>query len=177
MTLNELFEHRERGSSHVHLADIFHNTSKEPNPPEPFLSKSLIEPISREIYPLRALLDANLHDSKTTTIDTNSVSTNNLNIPVVMDFGNNVNENGENMGIISLFNNFTKINNEMNDQNTNMNDDNEKSDSNNEDETGTSRESRTLSSEKDAISWNDLITLMQRNHQNKNDVKIETDSK
>lgn len=170
MTLSELFEHRERGSSQVHLADIFHNASKEPNPPEPFLSKSLIEPISRETYPLRALLEANLHDPKSTTIDTNS--TNDLNIPVVMDFGNNVNENGENIGIISLFNNFSQVNDR------NFQEDNKKS--NNIDEIGTSRESRTLSSEKDAITWNDLITLMQshqKSHQNENDVNIETDSK
>ncbi|XP_037293397.1 uncharacterized protein LOC115443553 isoform X2 [Manduca sexta] len=112
MTLTELVEHRERGSSHVHLADIFHNASKEPNPPEPFLSKSLIEPISKETYPLRAILEANLHDAsvKATTIDPSMVENNNyLNIPVVMDFGNNVNENAENMGIMSLFSNFTRL--------------------------------------------------------------------
>lgn len=106
MTVNELVEHRERGSSQVHLADIFHNTSKEPNPPEPFLSKSLIEPISKETYPLRALLEANLHDPsvKLQTPDRNSLQFGSM--PIAMEFGNNVNENGENLGIISLFNKF-----------------------------------------------------------------------
>lgn len=105
MTVEELVEHRERGSSNIHLADIFHNTSREPNPGEPFLSKSSIEPISRETYPLRALLEANSHDPKPTTIEPiDFVETRYPNIPVVMDFGSNVNENGENLGIMSLFN-------------------------------------------------------------------------
>lgn len=107
MTLNELVEHRERGSSRVHLADIFHNTSQEPNPPEPFLSKSLIEPISRETYPLRALLEANSHEppAKVQTLDQNNIHKF-KNIPIAMQFGNNVNENGENLGIVTLFNKF-----------------------------------------------------------------------
>ncbi|CAH0727083.1 unnamed protein product, partial [Brenthis ino] len=172
MTLSELVEHRERGSSHVHLADIFHNASKEPNPPEPFLSKSLIEPISREIYPLRALLDANLHDPKTTTYDANSVLTNNLDIPVVMDFGNNVNENGENMGIISLFNNFSKINSEMQNNKENKHE-YDKIYSNNLNKNEKGREGRTLSSEKDAMTLNDLIKFMQKNNQ-KGNINVDT---
>ncbi|XP_047997886.1 uncharacterized protein LOC125235377 [Leguminivora glycinivorella] len=103
MTLNELVNHRERGSSHVHLADIFHNASKEPNPPEPFLTKSSIEPISKETYPLRAILEANTYETTTRTASSQTEQ-NNAQIPVVMNFGNNVNENGESMGIISLFN-------------------------------------------------------------------------
>ncbi|KAJ8719677.1 hypothetical protein PYW08_011852 [Mythimna loreyi] len=175
MTLNELVEHRERGSSHVHLADIFHNASREPNPPEPFLSKSLLEPISKETYPLRALLDANLHDPRVTTDEPSMI--NNVNIPVVMDFRNNVNENAENMGIMSLFNNFTKsangsalledsegrayktsilsvtITNETNANETNTSE--------------TVRESRVLSeSPDDIVSWNEIFSLMGRNHNN-----------
>ncbi|XP_047534091.1 uncharacterized protein LOC125068816 [Vanessa atalanta] len=169
MTLRELVEHRERGSSHIHLADIFHNTSKEPNPPEPFLSKSLIEPISKETYPLRALLEANSYDPKTTTFEPNLNATNNLNIPVVMDFGNNVNENGENMGIISLFKNFSRIDSEG----QSLYDDRKKVFETNSDDADVSnheatREGRLLNSEKDLITWNDLITLMQQSHQNEN---------
>ncbi|XP_046967803.1 uncharacterized protein LOC124535588 [Vanessa cardui] len=169
MTLRELVEHRERGSSHVHLADIFHNTSREPNPPEPFLSKSLIEPISKETYPLRALLEANSYDPKTTTFEPNLNATNNLNIPVVMDFGNNVNENGENMGIISLFKNFSQIDNEG----QSLYDERKKIYETNSDDPDisnhvTTREGRLLDSEKDLITWNDLITLMQQSHQNEN---------
>ncbi|KAJ8922604.1 hypothetical protein NQ315_007635 [Exocentrus adspersus] len=38
MTVNELVEQRERGSSQLHLADIFHNKTKEPEPKgEPFV--------------------------------------------------------------------------------------------------------------------------------------------
>ncbi|XP_050344504.1 uncharacterized protein LOC126769662 [Nymphalis io] len=168
MTIRELVEHRERGSSHVHLADIFHNTSKEPNPPEPFLSKSLIEPISKETYPLRALLEANSYDPKTTTIEPNLNASNNLNIPVVMDFGNNVNENGENMGIISLFKNFSRIDNEgqsLYDESKKAFENNSEDDISNHEST---RESRLLNTEKDLITWNDLITLMQQSHQKEN---------
>ncbi|CAG9583275.1 unnamed protein product [Danaus chrysippus] len=165
MTLNELVAHRERGSSHLHLADIFHNASREPNPPEPFLTKSLIEPISKETYPLRALLEANLHDAKTTTLDPN---TSNLNIPVVMDFGNNVNEIGENMGIISLFKNFSKVDNKtINDsyvinKDASITDDNE-------------RDGRSFNGVKDSVTWNDLIKLMQTNHQESKDKTLATD--
>lgn len=172
MTLSELVEHRERGSSHVHLADIFHNASREPNPPEPFLSKSLLEPISKETYPLRALLDANSHDpnARTTTVDSSMIS--NVNIPVVMDFRNNVNENAENMGIMSLFTNFTKHINKTIDMNT----DSEFKDTTmpvdavtavNNSETETVRESRILSeSQDDVVSWNEIFSLMGRNHNN-----------
>ncbi|XP_039757060.1 uncharacterized protein LOC120631508 [Pararge aegeria] len=171
MTLKELVEHRERGSSHVHLADIFHNASREPNPPEPFLSKSLIEPISRETYPLRALLEANIYDPRTTTIDPSVLQINNANIPVVMDFGNNVNENGENKGILSLFDNYSKIDTA---------DSNSSKDSAKigkiknvrtiygTQEVETTREARMLNSEKDSVSWNDLINLMQKKHQKEN---------
>lgn len=52
MTLRELLEQRERGSSQRHLADIFHNQTREPEPKElvninvrnPFLGKSSSEP-------------------------------------------------------------------------------------------------------------------------------------
>ncbi|XP_021201544.3 titin [Helicoverpa armigera] len=177
MTLSELVEHRERGSSHVHLADIFHNASREPNPPEPFLSKSLLEPISKETYPLRALLDANLHDpnARTTTDEPGMIS--NVNIPVVMDFRNNVNENAENMGIMSLFHNFTKLANTtiLTDSEgkayktsiepvnvTNVNNVNNASEP--------TRESRVLSEGHDIVddivSWNEIFSLMGRNHNN-----------
>lgn len=171
MTLKELVEHRERGSSHVHLADIFHNASREPNPPEPFLSKSLIEPISKETYPLRALLEANLLDPRTTTVDPSAQKINNANIPVVMDFGNNVNENGENKGVISLFNStYIKTNtNELKSTNASRRVSYDTEDiKTNSYESGTSRETRMLNSEKDPVTWNDLITLMQRKHQKEN---------
>lgn len=169
MTLDELVEHRERGSSHVHLADIFHNASREPNPPEPFLSKSFLEPISKETYPLRAILEANLHDpnGKATTIDPTAM--NNIHIPVVMDYRNNVNENAENMGIMSLFSNFTKnitettITPEIEEkvygvseiaQNTlNLND--------------SYRERRVLEEpEDDVVSWHEIFSLMGRARNN-----------
>ncbi|CAH2090420.1 unnamed protein product [Euphydryas editha] len=168
MTLNELVEHRERGSSHVHLADIFHNASKEPNPPEPFLSKSLIEPISKETYPLRALLEANSYDSKTTTVEPNLNGTNNLNVPVVMDFGNNVNENGENKGIISLFNNFSRIDSERQNFNDKDKEIVEEKFNENISKNEAGREGRLLGLEKELMSWNDLIALMQKNHQQQN---------
>lgn len=172
MTLKELVEHRERGSSHVHLADIFHNASREPNPPEPFLSKSLIEPISKETYPLRALLEANLHDPRTTTIDPTVPQINNANIPVVMDFGNNVNENGENKGITSFFKNYSipdtnKPNSSNESARMSYDTKNVKTNLNTEG-IGTSREARMLTSEKDSVTWNDLINLMQKNHQKEN---------
>lgn len=178
MTLSELVEHRERGSSYVHLADIFHNASREPNPPEPFLSKSLLEPISKETYPLRALLDVNLHEQHAITTNEPSMI-NNINIPVVMDFRNNVNENAENMGIMSLFNNITKPANK-----TTLMKDSEgrayKTDIitvnithvNNTIETA--RESRGLSGESrivsenpdDIVSWNEIFSFMGRNQNN-----------
>lgn len=174
MTLNELVEHRERGSSHVHLADIFHNASKEPNPPEPFLSKSSIEPISKETYPLRALLDANHHDPlmRVTTLEPNSPQTEY--IPVVLNFGNNVNENGENMGIMSL---FTKLAGKDDTENSTLYEDSEGTpylstvtsvDTTLKDET--TRESRVLTSDndnlnKDVVAWKTLYELMRKNNQ------------
>lgn len=173
MTLNELVEHRERGSSHVHLADIFHNASKEPNPPEPFLSKSSIEPISKETYPLRALLDANHHDPSTrvTTLDPNPPQT--QYIPVVMNFGNNVNENGENMGIMSL---FTKLAGNVGTGNSTLNKDSEGTpyvstvtsvDTTVKDET--TRESRVLTNNNDnlkhdVVAWKKLYELMRNSN-------------
>lgn len=173
MTLSELFEHRERGSSHVHLADIFHNASREPNPPEPFLTKSLIEPISKETYPLRALLDANLHDPlvKVTTID--PIQTNHVNIPVIMDFGNNVNENAENMGIMSLFNNFTKTAAISNEEKGALQKDSKGTPYkstviavNTTDDDDTTRESRMLDDDQDMISWNEIFSMIRKNHKN-----------
>ncbi|KAI5646159.1 hypothetical protein NE865_01621 [Phthorimaea operculella] len=191
MTLNELVEHRERGSSHVHLADIFHNASKEPNPPEPFLTKSSIEPISKETYPLRAILEANLHDSaaKASTADA-AAQTYAGNIPVVMDFGNNVNENGENMGIMSLFNKFTDDLSSIEESTTGKDSEgtpyvttviavnNTKADAN---ET-TTRESRVLKNEEnnlknDVVGWNELLELMRKNHLNEtDDLALDRDS-
>ncbi|XP_022826710.1 uncharacterized protein LOC111356540 [Spodoptera litura] len=176
MTLSELVEHRERGSSHVHLADIFHNASREPNPPEPFLSKSLLEPISKETYPLRALLDANLHDPNTKITTEEPTMINNVHIPVVMDYRNNVNENAENMGIMSLFNNFTKSGNKS----TSMKDSEEKTYKtsiltidiiNATNVSETNREGRVLKvdqteSQDDVVSWNEIFSLMGRNHNN-----------
>ncbi|CAG4952945.1 unnamed protein product [Colias eurytheme] len=164
MTLNELVEHRERGSSHVHLADIFHNASKEPNPPEPFLSKSLIEPISKETYPLRALLEANLHDPKS-NLDLNALNSNYLNIPVVMDFGNNVNENGENMGIMSLFSN-TSRHSENKENRKHMNATDYKAPSNIEttSEQKSRREGRVFNTDKGLVNWNDIFKLLHNNN-------------
>ncbi|XP_047516929.1 uncharacterized protein LOC125057329 [Pieris napi] len=170
MTLNELVEHRERGSSHVHLADIFHNASKEPNPPEPFLSKSLIEPISKETYPLIALLEANLHDTKTNLEEMDETS-NYMNIPVVMDFGNNVNENGENMGIMSLFN--------KNNGSVNENEGNEKPDNNiyitpeidRKDEQKQIREGRILGSEEGVVNWNELFKHLHNQSQEQEELQ------
>ncbi|KAJ2951670.1 hypothetical protein O0L34_g13830 [Tuta absoluta] len=181
MTLNELVEHRERGSSHVHLADIFHNASKEPNPPEPFLTKSSIEPISKETYPLRAILEANLHDSaaKASTVDS-AAQTYAGNIPVVMDFGNNVNENGENMGIMSLFNKFTDDLSSIEESTTGK--DSEGTPyvttvitvNNTDANETTTRESRVLKNEEnnlkhDVVGWNELFELMRKNHLNETD--------
>ncbi|XP_073946250.1 uncharacterized protein isoform X2 [Choristoneura fumiferana] len=169
MTLGELVMHRERGSSHVHLADIFHNASKEPNPPEPFLTKSSLEPISKETYPLRAILEANTYDATARpTSQATSSQGNNMHIPVVMDFGNNVNENGENMGIISLFKN--KLENEKIDNaeirkdshgtpyissvisvNTTITND-------------ANRESRVLGDTEDIRGWNELLTLINKHN-------------
>lgn len=176
MTLRELVEHRERGSSHVHLADIFHNASKEPNPPEPFLSKSVIEPISKETYPLRAILEANAHDAaiKPMIDDPSILELSYLNIPVVMDFGNNVNENAENMGIMSLFNNFTKsvTNNKTFEHDVKakayetdlivMNTTDNKI-------MPTVRQNRVLNdntNQDDVVSWNEIFSLMRRNYKN-----------
>lgn len=163
MTLTELVEHRERGSSHVHLADIFHNASKEPNPPEPFLSKSLIEPISKETYPLRALLEANSHDPtvKPTTVEPYLLSAHYVNIPIAMDFGNNVNENGENSGIVALFNNFTKPIEQVKTNGvvkTNKSIEETNLDSVNK----TTRHGRVISHEQDLITLNEIFSLMRK---------------
>ncbi|XP_014359123.2 uncharacterized protein LOC106711332 [Papilio machaon] len=165
MTLSELLEHRERGSSHVHLADIFHNASREPNPPEPFLSKSLIEPISKETYPLRALLEANSHNStaRPTTTVPYVTQTEYISIPMMMDFGNNVNENGENIGISSLINNFTVENN------TNHIMKNVK----NEDKIAailTNRTSRQSRGNEDLITLNEIFSLIQRSRNTSEDM-------
>lgn len=178
MTLSELVEHRERGSSHVHLADIFHNASKEPNPPEPFLSKSAIEPISKETYPLRALLDA--HDTTTTTTTTiDPVNDDYIHIPMKINYGHNVNEHAENMGIMSLFQNITKTDTKA-DANTLMQDSQgtpysasvivvNTTDDHNESETA--RESRVMHSfnenPDDIVGWNEIFSLMRRNYENK----------
>ncbi|KAF9422963.1 hypothetical protein HW555_001506 [Spodoptera exigua] len=172
MTLSELVEHRERGSSHVHLADIFHNASREPNPPEPFLSKSLLEPISKETYPLRALLDANLHDPNTRITTDEPTMINNVNIPVVMDYRSNVNENAENMGIMSLFNNFTKSENESSplkhiERTTPKTTIPVANATNATKASETNREGRVLSeSQDDVVSWNEIFSLMGRNRNN-----------
>lgn len=161
MTLSELVELRERGSSHIHLADIFHNASREPNPAEPFLSKSLLEPISKETYPLRAILEANLHDPNGRVTSTDP----NIDIPVVMDFRNNVNENAENMGIMSLFNNFSK---NITQKNTPIHDKRNLTINDAPHVTNTSqnvRESRVLDEiQDDVVSWNEIFSIMGRNH-------------
>ncbi|KAM3961530.1 uncharacterized protein ACR2FA_004426 [Aphomia sociella] len=182
MTLNELVEHRERGSSHVHLADIFHNASREPNPPEPFLSKSLIEPISKETYPLRALLEANLHDPiAKTTEDPSILQKKNINIPVVMDFGNNVNENAENMGIMSLFNNFSNSDTSTNKilqkdsqgtlyessvtsvNSTNINDG--------------IREGRLLNDSQDLMNWKEIFAMIRKINKNETEKVVDSYAK
>lgn len=180
MTLSELVEHRERGSSQVHLADIFHNASKEPNPPEPFLSKSLIEPISKETYPLRALLDANNHDitAKPPTTDPVTLQTE-VNIPVIMNFGNNVNENAENMGIMSLFDNITKNETDTTTK-TALKKDSQGTlyetsitvvnTTDGQNENNAIRESRLIhvlnDNQDDIVSWNEIFSLMRRNYEN-----------
>ncbi|CAK1582719.1 unnamed protein product [Parnassius mnemosyne] len=166
MTLSELVEHRERGSSHIHLADIFHNASKEPNPPEPFLSKSLLEPISKETYPLRALLEANLHDPtiKAPTIEPYFMEPQYINIPVVMNFGNNVNENGENSGVPSLFNNFTKKDEYRDIVTTDKTSIYQKikteENINNNYANRTSRQSRITGNEQDLVTLNEILTIL-----------------
>lgn len=186
MTLSELVEHRERGSSHVHLADIFYNASKEPNPPEPFLSKSLIEPISKETYPLRVLLDANNHDTtaKTPTTDPVTLQTDD-NIPVFMNFGNNVNENAENMGIMSLFHNITR-NETVADNKPALKKDSQGTlyetsitvvnTTDGRNENNTIRESRVLhvinDNQDDVVSWNEIFSLMRRNYENQTEEHI-----
>ncbi|XP_061717964.1 uncharacterized protein LOC133525652 isoform X1 [Cydia pomonella] len=161
MTLNELVNHRERGSSHVHLADIFHNASKEPNPPEPFLTKSSIEPISKETYPLRAILEANTYETTTRTL-LSQTDQKNILIPVVMNFGNNVNENGESMGIISLFNKIAE--NEVTIDKTEIRKDSEGTpylssiiSVNATNANDTNRESRSMGDSED---WNELLSFM-----------------
>ncbi|CAG9788152.1 unnamed protein product [Diatraea saccharalis] len=170
MTLNELLEHRERGSSHVHLADIFHNASREPNPPEPFLTKSLLEPISKETYPLRALLDANSHDTTTKSSTNDLISlVNHVTIPVTMAFGNNVNENAENMGIMSLFNNFTKDADIT--ERTTLQKDSEGTlykstiiNVNATDDDSETRGSRMISDDQDMVSWNEIFAMVRKHN-------------
>lgn len=43
MTLDELFEQRERGSSQRHLADIFHNKTREPEPKDDVIVSHIIK--------------------------------------------------------------------------------------------------------------------------------------
>ncbi|CAH0400072.1 unnamed protein product [Chilo suppressalis] len=173
MTLGELLEHRERGSSYVHLADIFHNASREPNPPEPFLTKSSLEPISKETYPLRALLDANLHDTTTKSSTTDAVISlaNHITIPMTMAFGNNVNENAENMGIMSLFNNFTIDDEQI--QETSIQKDSEGTPYrttiihvNATDDEPDTRDSRMMSDDQDMVSWNEIFAMIRKQRNN-----------
>lgn len=105
MTLKELVEHRERGSSQVHLADIFHNASREPDPAEPFLAKSLIEPISKEIYPLKALLEGNMRD--TTGSNKHEVS-DSPGSPPFVDL-TKTSQDEESLGIVTLFDKFSEF--------------------------------------------------------------------
>ncbi|XP_068631447.1 TNF receptor-associated factor family protein DDB_G0272098-like [Battus philenor] len=173
MTLNELVKHRERGSSHIHLADIFHNASKEPNPPEPFLSKSLIEPISKKTYPLRALLEANSHESTAKPLPTVPyLAAQYINIPIIMGFGNNINENRENSGINSLFNNFTnddKVKN-TNDPKNNTYDDLTANEKVEKVTNRTSRQSRIMGNESDIVTLNEIFSLIERSHNITNDM-------
>lgn len=177
MTLSELVDQRERGSSHVHLADIFHNASKEPNPPEPFLSKSAIEPISKETYPLRALLDAHDTTTKATTID--PIQDDDIHTPTKMYTGNNVNEEAESMGIMSLFHNITKSDSET-DTSTMMKDSQgtpysasvivvDTTDDHNL--TREVREGRVMHSinenPDDIVGWNEIFSLMRIHYENK----------
>lgn len=105
MTLKELVDHRERGSSQVHLADIFHNASREPDPAEPFLAKSLIEPISKEIYPLKALLEGNMRD---TTGSNKQVSDSSGSPPMFVDL-TKTSQDEESLGIVTLFDKFSEF--------------------------------------------------------------------
>lgn len=178
MSLNELVELRERGSSNIHLADIFHNTSKEPNPPVPFLSKSQIEPISKETYPLRALLEANIHESNGKVMSLEP-SRNNVNIPIVMDFGNNVNENADNMGMVSLFNNFTKNNEIRNNDTKQIPKEVDKVSiavnvTLNSNMTRESKMMHNFNNHDDIASWNEIFTLMRTTYKNDSGIMPET---
>ncbi|KOB76464.1 Uncharacterized protein OBRU01_05708, partial [Operophtera brumata] len=183
MTLSELVDHRERGSSHVHLADIFHNASKEPNPPEPFLSKSAIEPISKETYPLRALLDAHDTTTKATTIDPIQ-DDDDIYIPKNMNFSNNVSENAETMDIMSLFHNKTKPHSDTDKLHSDSNASTMMKDSQGspysasvivvdttDDDNETAREGRLMHSinenPDDIVGWNEIFSLMRIHYENK----------
>lgn len=102
MSLGELVAQRERGSSQLHLADIFPNSSLSPSAPEPFLSKSMIAPISREIYPLKALLEGNM--GKAPAIP----SEDNYPPPSFVDL-NKSSGSEEHLGIVTLFDKFSEF--------------------------------------------------------------------
>lgn len=102
MSLGELVAQRERGSSQLHLADIFPNSSLSPSAPEPFLSKSMIAPISREIYPLKALLEGNMGKAPTVP------SKDNYPPPSFVDL-NKPSGSEEHLGIVTLFDKFSEF--------------------------------------------------------------------
>lgn len=102
MSLGELVAQRERGSSQLHLADIFPNSSLSPSAHEPFLSKSMIAPISREIYPLKALLEGNMGKAPTVSSEENYPP------PSFVDL-NKSSGSEEHLGIVTLFDKFSEF--------------------------------------------------------------------
>ncbi|KAG5877594.1 hypothetical protein JTB14_027598 [Gonioctena quinquepunctata] len=76
MTLQELVEQRERGSSQLHLADIFHNKTREPEPKEePFIGR-----ISPEYFNGLKAFD---RKQKSLKLDNEAVKTNRISTIVV----------------------------------------------------------------------------------------------
>lgn len=70
MTIDELVAQRERGSSQIHLADIFHNQTREPEPPnEPFIG-TVTSYMERKPKSFKNNLDPTKNPNNTNDINT-----------------------------------------------------------------------------------------------------------
>lgn len=77
MTIDELVEQRERGSSQIHLADIFHNNSMEPEPQEDVLI-SFIESSNMNAHITRQQKSRSFEDKPTSNNKVQTLKANNL---------------------------------------------------------------------------------------------------
>ncbi|CAG9762491.1 unnamed protein product [Ceutorhynchus assimilis] len=86
MTIQELIEQRERGSSQLHLADIFHNKTKEPEPSDDALEGNIISSELLTNFPVFARKPKVLLDKEDTTTTTSKPVEHNLSVTAYPSF-------------------------------------------------------------------------------------------